>query len=87
MIDTYFDRCDAAQGYRPKAKPISLDDPRQYRGLYFDTTISRNTYAALDCLQQQLDRDVARHKLELSNWDMQTGSFWSAFDSKGWRKK
>lgn len=40
MIDTYFDRADAASGYKPTpAKQLDRDDPRYWNGSMYASAI------------------------------------------------
>lgn len=66
MIDTYFDRADAALGYprRHQSKPV-WEDPRYYNGQLYATMIDRNVAEARDRLAGALDRAVRHHLWEI----------------------
>lgn len=73
MIDTYFDRADAATGYvHPLTKPVNHDDPRYWNGELYDSMISRMAAQAryelahfIDtrCMQEKeaMTRSLPRH--------------------------
>lgn len=87
MIDTYFDRCDAASGYKPTRSAPMSDDPRYYNGSLYVTMIHRNVAEAKANLAQELDADIKRHKLEISRQSpIPLDCYWSAFDHNGRRK-
>lgn len=85
MIDTYFDRADAATGFKTATSHIALDDQRLYHGLYFATVIDRNVFAARDQLAQAVDADYVEHRLEM-HYGIQAGTRRSAFSANGRRK-
>lgn len=85
MIDTYFDRVDAAQGYRPQASNLVHEDPRHYRGQLYATVIDRNVAEARDRLAGALDRDWVHHRGE-SRAGIKLGDHRSLFTTTGCRK-
>lgn len=60
MIDTYFDRADAATGYRPKTCAPSYEDPRNFGGQIYNTMIDRNVAEA----RYELARFIAKRCIE-----------------------
>lgn len=89
MIDTYFDRCDAASGAWRTQRDHSLqslyDDPRYFGGQLYATMIDRNVAEAKDRLASMLDRDLAIHRWEM-NYGIKVGDWDSYFDKNGIRK-
>jgi hypothetical protein len=65
MIDTYFDRVDAAQGFTPTRCAPVHDDPRYYGGQLYASTIARNAAQARDNLAAFINARVIRHKAEM----------------------
>lgn len=68
MIDTYFDRVDAAQGYRPAPCRPASEDPRYWNGQLYATMIDRNAAVARERLAGYLNY-AARHHL----WEIRLG--------------
>ncbi len=62
MIDTYFDRVDAAQVFTPTRSAPVQDDPRYYGGQLYASTIARNAAEARDNLAAFVNFLVLRHK-------------------------
>jgi len=67
MIDTYFDRADAAAGYRPTASRFACEDDRKFNGNLYATVIDRMVAEAKFELQGQLAFSVAHHKRQIMN--------------------
>lgn len=85
MIDTYFDRVDAATGYKPTpSRPIN-EDPRHYNGSLYATVIDRNVAEARDRLTGVIDRAVHQHSREL-RLGIKLGHLGSLFQASGHRK-
>jgi len=63
MIDTYFDRADAATGYEPTAgvQPMH-EDPRWYAGQLYSTMIDRDVAIAKNRLTWFIEARVIHHK-------------------------
>lgn len=56
MIDTYFDRADAASGYKPTpAKQLDRDDPRYWNGSMYASAID----CAVAMAEYRLRIDIA----------------------------
>lgn len=85
MIDTYFDRADAAAGIAPIYRPADFNNPLRYRGLYFDSLLSRDIFAAKDRMSQALNEEHAQHIAEMRH-GVALGSDRSYFDKQGRRK-
>lgn len=85
MIDTYFDRADAAAGITPTYRPIAPNDPRLYRGLYFASVLDRNVFAAKDRMEQALNAEHHEHLAEM-HYGIAVGSKHSSFTAQGRRK-
>lgn len=65
MINTYFDRVDAASGYKPtRSSPIE-DDPRYYGGSLYATMLDRNVAQAKNYLANFIDYQARIAKLEI----------------------
>ena len=64
MIDTYFDRADAATGYRPTpvVYPDMSDDPRYFNYQLYNTMIARNVAEAKYNLQMVIGYLVVQEK-------------------------
>lgn len=85
MIDTYFDRCDAASGYRPtRAAPIS-EDHRYWCGRLFPTVIDRHVAEAKRRLGVGLAMDWLDHRHEMEA-NIKAGDDRSQFWPTGSRK-
>lgn len=89
MIDSYFDRCDAATGTwrtdRDHAVQSLYDDPRYFRGHFYSTMIDRNVAEARDKLGRHIERSARDHKYEIC-YGIRAGSTLSWFQSSGRRK-
>lgn len=89
MIDTYFDRVDAAQGYRDRETLSSFyytyNDPRYYNGQLYCTMIDRNVAEAKDRLASMLHWECEVHRREM-RLDIKPGSLGSLFTTSGKRK-
>jgi len=71
MIDTYFDRVDAATGYKSTPSRPVQEDPRYYNGQLYATMINRNVAEAKDRLERFIDSRVAHHRFEMwPEWKM-----------------
>ena len=67
MIDTYFDRCDAASGYRPTpSKPMDRDDPRYYAGALYVTPSAARAAEARAELRYVIENMARFHKQEMA---------------------
>lgn len=62
MIDTYFDRCDAANDYKSTASRPIWEDPRYYNGSLYSTLIDRNVAEAKANLASHIDQLAMRAK-------------------------
>lgn len=82
--DTYFDRADAATGYRPKPStfPDIRDDPRYFNYQLYGTMIARNVAEAKWRLNFHMSPIVSAHKLEIRN-GVPMGSECSRFQDDG----
>jgi hypothetical protein len=85
MIETYFDRADAAAGITPTYRFIDLDDPLRYRGLHFASVLDRNIFAAKDRMEQALNAEHAQHIAEM-HYGIPAGTKHSIFNEQGRRK-
>lgn len=67
MIDTYFDRCDAASGYKPmrSASAPVHEDPRYFAGQLYATTLDRNVAEARFNLGVVIAYASVHHRWEL----------------------
>lgn len=69
MIDSYFDRADAAarnwRTDRDQSLQAMYDDPRYFRGSLYSTMIDRNVAEAKYNLAYFIDTAVLHHKLRL----------------------
>lgn len=65
MIDTYFDRADAAQGFTPTRSAPVHDDPRYFMGQLYVSTIARNAAEARFNLAAFVNRLVLVHKAQM----------------------
>lgn len=84
MIDSYFDRADAATGYRPTPSifpPIS-EDPRYFNYALYSTMIERNVAEAKWRLNFHISLIISAHKLEIRN-GVPMGSECSRFQYDG----
>lgn len=67
MIDTYFDRVDAAQGYKfTPSQPIS-EDPRYWGGQLYATVIDRQVAEARATLRWVITNAARWHKAEMAH--------------------
>jgi hypothetical protein len=66
MIDTYFDRVDAAQGFKPKRSRPVHDDPRYFNGHLYATMLDRNVAEAKANLEHFIDMTWEHHRYELA---------------------
>jgi len=64
MIDTYFDRADAATRYQPSARFVCEDD-RKFNGTLYATVIGKMVAEAKFELQGRLAFSVAHHKRQI----------------------
>lgn len=65
MIDSYFDRCDAASGYKPTARYLDQNDARYFGGQLYATVIDRMVAEAKFEMQGQLAFLVTHHKRQI----------------------
>ena len=89
MIDTYFDRVDAATGnwrtQRDNSVQQLYDDPRYYNGSLYATVIDRDVAEARDRLADSVSRTHAKHAREL-RLGIKLGHLGSLFQASGHRK-
>lgn len=85
MIDTYFDRCDAASGFRSTARFIDSNDPRYFAGQLYATVIDRNVAEARLRIADQVEVHHWLHSHELRQ-GIRMGGLRSNFDSNGRRR-
>lgn len=85
MIDTYFDRADAALGYPRRQSTPVWDDPRCYNGQLYATMIDRNVAEAKDKLRYMLANACMDHKWEIAG-GVRMGDAGSWFLANGRRK-
>ena len=86
MIDTYMDRVDAAQGYKPAASYVSQNDPRHFAGqIYIDQT-HRLVAEARHNLATMIEALAWHHRYEIDH-GIPVGTEHSIFDARGqqWR--
>ncbi len=82
MIDTYFDRVDAAFGYKPtRSRPIS-EDRRHFRGALYETYIDRLVAEARYNLDIAVARAANNHRHEIHH-EIALGSTGSCYKSNG----
>jgi hypothetical protein len=87
MIDSYFDRCDAATGYRPTpstSKPIH-EDPRYWGGQLYATVADRTVAKARAMVRYTIAAAIRYHQREMY-CGIPVGSELSEFDGAGRRK-
>jgi hypothetical protein len=65
MMDSYFDRCDAASGYQATTRYLDHNDARYFGGQLYATVIDRMVAEAKFELQGQLAFSVAHHKRQV----------------------
>jgi hypothetical protein len=85
MIDTYFDRADAAAGITPTYRPAALDDPRIYAGQLYASVLDRMVAEAKAKVLYAVAWVVWEHKTEM-HCGIPVGSKHSLFTSRGLRK-
>ena len=61
MIDTYFDRADAALGYKRRESAPVWEDPRYYCGQLYNTVLDRNVAEAKDTVAEAIEWAARRH--------------------------
>jgi hypothetical protein len=82
VIDTYFDRVDAATGYEPTpSRPIS-EDPRHWGGQLYATVIDRQVAEARAIVRWVVVTTAATHSVEMRH-GIQLGSRHSQFEANG----
>jgi hypothetical protein len=82
MIDTYFDRVDAAQGRKPTpSRPIS-EDPRYWGGQLYATVIDRHVAEAKAVMRWTIGTTANNHKHEIHH-GIHVGSHGSLFEHTG----
>ena len=84
MIDTYMDRCDAANWRSASDNKVQqlFEDPRYWNRWLYDTVIDRQVAKARALLKWQLLTDVSNHKHEIRQ-GVRVGSAGSLFESNG----
>ena len=65
MLDTYFDRCDAASGYRYTTVQPDHENPRYFRGSWYATTIDCNVAKAKHVLRTEIELNHCYHAREV----------------------
>lgn len=85
MIDSYFDRCDAAARYLHITTCIDTTDPRYYRGQIYASTIACNTAKAKDRVEETIYIEHLTHVFEM-DLGIRVGDQDSQFDKNGFRK-
>jgi len=85
MIDTYFDRADAAAGFMSTYQPIGRDDPRLYAGQLYATVLARMVAEARDNVLYTAAWSALEHKQEM-RFGIPVGSKHSIFNEQGRRK-
>ena len=82
MLDTYFDRVDAASGYEPTpSRPIS-EDPRYWGGKLYATVIDRQVAEARAILRWTIGMTANNHRHEIRH-GVRLGSQHSIFEANG----
>ena len=85
MIDTYFDRADAAQRYRPNPPQPVHEDPRYWGGQLYATVIARKVAEARAMVRWTVAVAARDHEREMY-CGIPVGSTLSEFDAAGRRK-
>lgn len=65
MIDTYFDRADAAMRYHPAPVQADQEDPRYWRGQIYSTIIDKMTAEARSNLADWISMQCSFHRHEI----------------------
>lgn len=65
MIDTYFDRVDAATGYRAKKSAPVWDHPYYFRGIIYDSSIARDAAEATYNVDYAIHLSARAHMYEI----------------------
>jgi len=65
MINTYFDRVDASQGFTPTRSAPVHEDPRYFMGQLYASMIDRNVAEAKLNLRIFINARVFKHKVEM----------------------
>jgi len=84
MIDTYFDRVDAAQGFTPTRCAPVHDDPRYFMGQLYASMIDRNVAEARFNLRIFINANWWNHRCELKK-GIKLGHRMSMFNTTGRR--
>lgn len=80
MIDTYFDRADAAMRYHPTPSRPVFDDPRYFRGRLYSTIIdkmeaeARSNLADFISIHHSFHHYEVRHGIKLGD----PNSWWTS---------
>jgi hypothetical protein len=87
MIDSYFDRADAATGYRP-APPVApnYDSLHYWQGNWYVSVIDRMVAEAKDKVRISIGANILNHRREIRH-GVPLGSGCSIFDSAGRLRK
>lgn len=85
MIDTYFDRADAAAGFMSTYHPIGRDNPCLYAGQLYATVLARMVAEARDTVLFTAAWSALEHKSEM-HCGIPMGSKHSIFTEQGRRK-
>lgn len=85
MIDTYFDRADAATGYRAQRTQPIHEDPRYWGGQLYATVADRTVAKARAMVRFTIAAAARDHQLEMQ-CGIPVGTKNSAFDGAGRRK-
>lgn len=86
MIDTYFDRADAAARFMATYQPIDRDDPRLYAGQLYASVLSRMVAEARDNVFYAVAMATLEHKEEMRH-GIPVGTKHSMFTVQGRRKQ
>jgi len=65
MIDTYFDRVDAANGYKSTASRPIWEDPRYYDGQLYATMIDKNVAMAKEAVKLRIAAKTGQVRYEI----------------------
>jgi len=84
-MDTYFDRADAATGYRAQHTQPIHEDPRYWGGQLYATVADRAVAKARAMVRFTIAAAIRDHQREMY-CGIPVGSELSAFDSAGRRK-
>lgn len=85
MIDTYFDRADAAAGIAPTYRLHPDTDRRLYAGQLYATVLARMVAEARDNVRYTVAWAALEHKEEM-RYGIPVGTKHSIFNAQGRRK-